>query len=36
MADNLGITTVGFIRNQSFNIYTHDWRITKEETEMGS
>ncbi|PGY07992.1 formate dehydrogenase family accessory protein FdhD [Bacillus sp. AFS031507] len=27
MANKLGITTVGFIRNQSFNIYTHDWRI---------
>jgi FdhD protein len=27
MADQLGITTVGFIRNQSFNIYTHAWRI---------
>lgn len=34
MANNLGITTVGFIRNQSFNIYTHDWRIKKEEFEM--
>ncbi len=27
LASKLGITTVGFIRNQSFNIYTHDWRI---------
>lgn len=30
MANKLGITTVGFIRNQSFNIYTHDWRIQME------
>jgi FdhD protein len=27
IADQLGITTVGFIRNNSFNIYTHAWRI---------
>lgn len=31
MADQLGITTIGFIRNQSFNIYTHHWRIKKNE-----
>lgn len=30
MANKLGITTVGFIRNQSFNIYTHDWRIVED------
>lgn len=27
LADQLGITTVGFIRNQSFNVYTHPERI---------
>jgi FdhD protein len=27
LADQLGITTVGFIRNQSFNVYTHPKRI---------
>jgi FdhD protein len=30
LADQLGITTVGFIRNKSFNIYTHAWRIRQE------
>ncbi|WP_425490386.1 formate dehydrogenase accessory sulfurtransferase FdhD [Heyndrickxia vini] len=29
LAENLGITTVGFIRNQSFNIYTCPERIQK-------
>lgn len=28
LANKLGITTVGFIRNESFNIYTNDWRIS--------
>lgn len=27
LAENLGITTVGFIRNTSFNVYTHPERI---------
>ncbi|WP_235588774.1 formate dehydrogenase accessory sulfurtransferase FdhD, partial [Sporosarcina koreensis] len=27
LADELGITTVGFIRGQSFNVYTHPERI---------
>lgn len=27
LADDLGITTVGFIRGQSFNVYTHPERI---------
>jgi len=27
LAEDLGITTVGFIRNQSFNVYTHPERI---------
>jgi FdhD protein len=27
LADQLGVTTVGFIRNQSFNVYTHPERI---------
>ncbi|MDP4164744.1 MAG: formate dehydrogenase accessory sulfurtransferase FdhD [Bacillota bacterium] len=27
--ENLGITTVGFIRNESMNVYTHPERITK-------
>lgn len=30
LAHELGITTVGFIRNQSFNIYTWPERITVE------
>lgn len=32
LAEQLGITTVGFIRNKSMNIYTHPERIrlTKE------
>jgi FdhD protein len=30
IADKLGITTVGFIRNKSFNIYTHSWRIQQD------
>ncbi|MDP4170475.1 MAG: formate dehydrogenase accessory sulfurtransferase FdhD [Bacillota bacterium] len=29
LAENLGITTVGFIRNESMNVYTHPERITK-------
>lgn len=28
LAEDLGITTVGFIRGQSFNLYTHPERIT--------
>ncbi len=28
MAEELGITTVGFIRNRSFNVYTHPERIS--------
>ncbi|EPZ49195.1 MULTISPECIES: formate dehydrogenase accessory sulfurtransferase FdhD [Alicyclobacillus] len=27
MADELGITAVGFVRGRSFNVYTHPWRI---------
>ncbi|MDF2661069.1 MAG: formate dehydrogenase accessory protein, partial [Paenibacillus sp.] len=27
LADELGITTVGFIRNHSLNVYTHPYRI---------
>lgn len=27
LADELGLTTVGFIRNGSFNVYTHPQRI---------
>ncbi|MFO2549494.1 formate dehydrogenase accessory sulfurtransferase FdhD [Alicyclobacillus cycloheptanicus] len=27
MADELGITAVGFVRGKSFNVYTHPWRI---------
>jgi FdhD protein len=30
IANQLGITTVGFIRDKSFNIYTHAWRIKEE------
>lgn len=28
MADELGITTVGFVRGESFNVYSHAWRIS--------
>ncbi|WP_370876182.1 formate dehydrogenase accessory sulfurtransferase FdhD [Neobacillus ginsengisoli] len=31
IADQLGITTIGFIRNKSFNIYTHAWRIQQDQ-----
>lgn len=27
MANELGITAVGFVRDASFNVYTHPWRI---------
>lgn len=27
MATELGITAVGFVRDQSFNVYSHPWRI---------
>jgi FdhD protein len=27
MAEELNITTVGFVRNTSFNVYTHSWRV---------
>ena len=27
LADDLGITLVGFVRGKRMNIYTHDWRI---------
>lgn len=27
MADELGITAVGFVRSRSFNVYSHPWRI---------
>ena len=27
IADNLGITLVGFVRGKSMNVYTHAWRI---------
>ena len=27
LAEELGITTVGFVRNQTLNIYTHKERI---------
>ncbi|MFB9860535.1 formate dehydrogenase accessory sulfurtransferase FdhD [Salinicoccus siamensis] len=30
MAEDLNITAVGFIRGDSFNIYSHPWRIEKE------
>ncbi|UOQ83501.1 formate dehydrogenase accessory sulfurtransferase FdhD [Gracilibacillus salinarum] len=32
LADDLGITAVGFIRNERLNIYTHPQRITQSET----
>ena len=31
LAEELGITTVGFIRKSSFNLYTHPQRIISEE-----
>lgn len=27
IADELGITAVGFVRDKTFNVYTHQWRI---------
>lgn len=29
MAEELGITAVGFVRGRSFNVYTHAWRIQR-------
>ncbi|WAH38785.1 formate dehydrogenase accessory sulfurtransferase FdhD [Alicyclobacillus dauci] len=29
MADELGITAVGFVRGKSFNVYTHPWRMQR-------
>lgn len=29
MAEELGITAVGFVRGQSFNVYSHAWRIVQ-------
>lgn len=31
LAHDLNITAVGFVRGESFNIYTHPWRITENE-----
>ena len=28
MADDLGVTTVGFLRRETMNVYTHSWRFT--------
>jgi FdhD protein len=28
LADELGITLVGFVRGTRMNVYTHDWRVT--------
>jgi FdhD protein len=28
MADEVGMTLVGFVRNGSFNVYTHGWRLS--------
>jgi FdhD protein len=28
LADELGITLVGFVRGSRMNVYTHNWRIT--------
>ncbi|MDP9728324.1 formate dehydrogenase accessory sulfurtransferase FdhD [Alicyclobacillus tolerans] len=27
LARDLNITVIGFVRNSSFNVYTHDWRV---------
>lgn len=35
LAEELGITTVGFIRNQSFNVYTHPERINMNVSSTG-
>ncbi len=29
IAEELGITAVGFVRGQGFNVYTHPWRIVR-------
>jgi FdhD protein len=28
LADDLGVTLVGFVRGKRMNVYTHDWRVT--------
>lgn len=30
IAEELGITAVGFVRGESFNVYTHSWRIVQD------
>ena len=30
IADELNITAIGFVRNGSFNVYTHPWRVADE------
>lgn len=34
LAEDLNITAVGFIRGDSFNIYSHPWRVTQKDAEM--
>ncbi|WP_067625483.1 formate dehydrogenase accessory sulfurtransferase FdhD [Alicyclobacillus acidiphilus] len=29
MADELGITAIGFVRGRSFNVYSHAWRVRR-------
>jgi FdhD protein len=28
LANDLGVTLIGFARRERMNVYTHDWRIT--------
>jgi FdhD protein len=30
LANDLGLTLVGFVRGKRMNVYTHDWRITRD------
>jgi FdhD protein len=30
LADDFGLTLVGFVRGKRMNVYTHDWRITRD------
>jgi FdhD protein len=30
LAADLGVTVVGFVRGKRMNVYTHDWRITRD------
>jgi FdhD protein len=31
LADELGITIIGYVRGKRMNVYTHDWRVVIDE-----